>query len=58
MLNQILVKPVKAPMQPIAAVSGARERSLAGAFATLGAVMRFDRNNEIYGEAEPAEYFY
>jgi CRP/FNR family nitrogen fixation transcriptional regulator len=31
---------------------------LTRAFAMLGAPMRFDRNVEIYGETEPAEYFY
>jgi CRP/FNR family nitrogen fixation transcriptional regulator len=34
------------------------EHTLAGAFEMLGAVMQFDRNVEIYGEGEPAEYFY
>lgn len=34
------------------------DHSLAGAFALLGATMRFERNVEIFGEAEPAEYFY
>jgi CRP/FNR family nitrogen fixation transcriptional regulator len=28
------------------------------AFAAIGAAMTFDRNCEIFGEAEPAEYFY
>ncbi len=32
--------------------------SMADAFALLGASMRFDRNIEIYGEDEPAEYVY
>ncbi|HMN84880.1 MAG TPA: helix-turn-helix domain-containing protein [Bauldia sp.] len=31
---------------------------MADAFALLGASMRFDRNIEIYGEDEPAEYVY
>ena len=34
------------------------EHSLAGAFAVIGAAIRCDRNVEVYGEAEPAEYFY
>jgi CRP/FNR family transcriptional regulator, nitrogen fixation regulation protein len=32
--------------------------ALSQAFETFGAVVRFDRNVEIYGEEEPAEYFY
>jgi CRP/FNR family nitrogen fixation transcriptional regulator len=36
----------------------AADHSLAGAFAVLGAPMPFERNIEIYGESEPAEYFY
>ncbi len=36
----------------------ASEHTLAGAFEMLGAVMRFERNVEIYGEEEPAEYLY
>lgn len=31
---------------------------LAGVFEMLGASMTFERNEEIYGEGEPAEYFY
>lgn len=31
---------------------------LAAAFKMLGASMSFERNEEIYGEGEPAEYFY
>ena len=34
------------------------DHSLSGAFMMLGAPMPFERNAEIYGEAEPAEYFY
>jgi CRP/FNR family transcriptional regulator, nitrogen fixation regulation protein len=40
---------------PPAAIS---ERTLAGAFELRGAAIRFERNVEIYGEDEPAEYFY
>ena len=36
------------------AVNGA----LADAFALMGAAMRFEHNAEIFGEGEPAEYFY
>ncbi|MEJ0097218.1 MAG: helix-turn-helix domain-containing protein [Bauldia sp.] len=36
----------------------AGEHTLAGAFEMLGAPMRFERNVEIYGEQEAAEYFY
>ena len=32
--------------------------TLAGAFEMLGAPLPYDRNGEIYGEDEPAEYFY
>jgi CRP/FNR family nitrogen fixation transcriptional regulator len=32
--------------------------ALADTFAVLGAVMRFEHNSEIFGEGEPAEYFY
>jgi CRP-like cAMP-binding protein len=32
--------------------------ALADAFAVAGAAMPFERNAEIFGEAEPAEYFY
>ena len=35
-----------------------RWRSLAEAFKLIGAPVRFERNTEIYGEEEPAEYFY
>ena len=31
---------------------------LSGVFEMLGASMTFERNEEIYGEGEPAEYFY
>jgi CRP-like cAMP-binding protein len=31
---------------------------LSKAFKTIGTSIRFDRNAEIYGEGEPAEYFY
>lgn len=60
MLNQaIAVKSVGiVPGQMSAPHQRSADRSLAGAFAVLGAPMRFERNVEIYGEAEPAEYFY
>jgi len=32
--------------------------ALADAFAVMGAVMRFEHNSEIFGEGEPADYFY
>jgi CRP/FNR family nitrogen fixation transcriptional regulator len=31
---------------------------LSGAFEVVGAIMTFDRNREVFGEGEPAEYFY
>lgn len=39
-------------------IQTASEHTLAGAFEMLGAPMHFERNVEIYGEGEPAEYFY
>jgi CRP/FNR family nitrogen fixation transcriptional regulator len=38
--------------------TAAAEHSLAAAFELTGAPMNFERNVEIYGEEEPAEYFY
>jgi CRP/FNR family nitrogen fixation transcriptional regulator len=32
--------------------------ALAGAFELMGAALRFEQNAEIYGEEEPADYFY
>ena len=32
--------------------------ALTDAFAVMGAAMRFEHNSEIFGEGEPAEYFY
>lgn len=39
-------------------VPARHDHSLAGALALIGAIMRFERNVEIYGEEEPAEHFY
>lgn len=36
----------------------AASHTLAGAFELMGAAMRFEQNAEIYGEEEPADYFY
>lgn len=36
----------------------AARSALGDAFAVAGAAMPFDRNSEIFGEAEPADYFY
>ncbi len=45
------------PVLPIP--SGMPEvNALADAFAVMGAAMRFEHNSEIFGEGEPAEYFY
>ncbi len=32
--------------------------ALADAFAVMGATMRFEHNSEVFGESEPADYFY
>lgn len=45
------------PILPIpAGVPGVN--ALTDAFAVMGAAMRFEHNSEIFGEGEPAEYFY
>ena len=41
-----------------AAVHSASEHTLAGIFEMQGVLMKVERNVEIYGEAEPAEYLY
>jgi CRP/FNR family nitrogen fixation transcriptional regulator len=46
------------PAPPLAGRPAARLNGLDGAFQALGTVVRFERNAEIYGEGEPAEYFY
>jgi len=38
--------------------AGKRGDALSEAFKLIGAAVRFERNTEIYGEDEPAEYFY
>ena len=43
---------------PVEGIYGAGEHSLAGIFAMQGALMRVERNVEVYGEEEPAEYLY
>lgn len=47
-----------APRAGIPAARSAGEHTLAGAIEMIGAAMNFERNVEIYGEEEPAEYFY
>lgn len=45
------------PVMPIPA--GMPEvNALADTFAVMGAAMRFEHNSEIFGEGEPADYFY
>lgn len=44
---------VKSPARPVPVL-----HTLSDAFALLGASMRLDRNSEIYGEGEPADYVY
>jgi CRP/FNR family nitrogen fixation transcriptional regulator len=44
----------RAPPRPITA----HEHTVAETLAMIGATMQYDRNMEIYGEEEPAEYFY
>ncbi len=60
MLNEsVALKTVEFPLaRAVVPADASAEHSLAGAFSVLGAVMRFERNAEIYGEAEPADYFY
>ncbi len=60
MLNEsVALNSVEFPLaRAIVPADASAEHSLAGAFSVLGAVMRFERNAEIYGEAEPADYFY
>jgi CRP/FNR family nitrogen fixation transcriptional regulator len=48
-------RPAAAPM-PVHGPSALR--GLDAAFQAIGAVVRFERNAEVYGEGEPAEYFY
>ena len=54
--------PITVPAAPksaaLTASQNASAHSLAGAFEMLGAPIRFERNVEIHGEDEPAEYFY
>src|SRR5256885_14854224 len=38
--------------------AGKRGDALSEAFKMIGAAVRFERNGELYGEDEPAEYFY
>jgi CRP/FNR family nitrogen fixation transcriptional regulator len=45
-------------LRPPVAASAPAEDAVSGAFAVHGAVMRFGRNTEIYGEDEAAEYYY
>ncbi len=60
MLNQEVANRAKIALAPMpdAPRPAATCRSLASSFAMLGAPMHFERNVEIYGEGEPAEYFY
>ncbi len=51
--SQRHVSAAKAPF-----ASEKRSDALSEAFKLLGAAVRFDRNTEIHGEDEPAEYFY
>jgi CRP/FNR family transcriptional regulator, nitrogen fixation regulation protein len=48
---------VRTPVAP-QEVQPIEVHTLAGAFEMLGAALPYDRNSEIYGEDEPAEYFY
>src|ERR1700674_4356477 len=61
MLNQgytVARVQVSAAASAAAAKLDQKGTALAEAFAVLGAVMHFDRNSEIFGECEPAEFFY
>jgi CRP/FNR family nitrogen fixation transcriptional regulator len=48
----------RAGLPPSATPSDGALQPLAEAFQLVGAPMRFDRNTEIYGQEEPAEYVY
>src|SRR4051794_12538787 len=50
------VRHVSPPKVPFAI--GKRGDALSEAFKLIGAAVRFERNTEIHGEDEPAEYFY
>ena len=61
MLSQpITLKPTRSAIPPRAldVPPQGRGTPLNNAFAVVGAAMTFDRNAEIFGEAEPAEFFY
>jgi CRP/FNR family nitrogen fixation transcriptional regulator len=47
------VSATKTPFDP-----GKRRDALSEAFKLIGAAVRFERNTEIHGDDEPAEYFY
>jgi CRP/FNR family nitrogen fixation transcriptional regulator len=58
MLDQVATIAVaRFPSKSVSAPQ-AGPQDLAGVFHILGASMTFERNEEIYGEGEPAEYFY
>src|SRR5260221_13943830 len=56
--QEIVAKSTKPALGHFAASGTAAKHSLAEAFEMIGAPMEFERNVEIYGEEEPAEYFY
>lgn len=64
MLNQIEISPIEARAYPrVASRSAAdsvksRPTTLHETLELMGAVIDYDRNNEIYGEGERAEYIY
>lgn len=51
-------RPAPAPGSFRASVPGCVVHTLFGSAALPGATMQFERNNEIYGEGEPADYIY
>ena len=57
-MEQVTVSHEAAETSRLAAARIAHEHTLAGIFEMQGALMKVERNVEIYGEEEPAEYLY
>ena len=57
-MHQAIVSHEAAETSRLAAARTAHEHTLAGIFEMQGALIKVERNVEIYGEEEPAEYLY
>ena len=57
MFKPLAINPIRAAVG-VSQPSGGRRSALDDAFAVVGAAMPFERNVEIFGESEPAEFFY